>query len=1219
MRLSNRPGPLTLHSSNRGVALVITLSFLLISTAIVVAFLLRSQSDVRASASYSASVQSDLLAAGAMDQVVANFIQEITDPENSNVTATGDFRWFEPIQRNSKFPSMVPDVVTKLSPPSGGLRNTLIKQSIPGKFYSQSASAPDIPASSVTTISSTGKPGDRPVSAARWDLPRLLQNSSADGEAYFSDQDVPNWIYVQENGEAITTPPGKNSPFPIAGRYAYNVYDVGGLVNVNVAGYDSAAANEVGFKGATAFADLTQIPGGLQGNQSKVNELVNWRSPYVSWSNRGDALSPIGGGTYSILDYLRMGAGVGWRKNPSTSGNSGNQFFSRKDLIKYATQNGFADSLPFLTHFSVDADAPSFSPDTEILKLGLRDRGANGLRRASSGEKVLESEEGQTLTTDDQKRINPARSDPKTVMLALEVPGGKTVTAPVLFKRFPLSRLALVQTDPAARQKAGATPELIQRYFGLVRDGNDYTWKYRDIDGEETQIKTLDEVAARNREPNFFELLKAVIQVGSLAQSRHSTMIPLNSLEPRANRVDEHIIRIGAAIIDQADPDSYPTRIRFNYDNATAFGEIYGVEDLPYIYGFRFVGYGKPESQQTHWFLAQPTLWNPHNPRRRNVSTAIPNEFQVSALKPNGPIFVNAHATTNPPAIFIDNQFTPATQLSFKWTPESPAFRQPQGLLSSLYPQGVELSGTPDTYFPLNTAENQVFTPLQPFQNNQAIGFLLGHNDDKKSWMHVSYNGGQAQFLLKYKGGDGNYYAYDKLWFNPSYVSHGVHAEHKTETFSSLFSGRQNPVTTDGPNLRSEAAYLKSDPRSQRFIWPSEMAYFSGPAATHRYRLPEGTTAAPWGGVRASSSPVSGYDETDNRSSSILSNGKGGFTDLWRLTQSSHPAGSGNDWTYREDLGYLTINNKSTSASRGFYYSDQDSVVRRAMAGAAIIPATYLNEPPVPLLTQNAVDSLPTPLQSLPIRNRPATNEEGQNFYQNRPIVLNRPFRSVGELAHTFRDVPWKNLDFTFQESGDTGLLDVFTVYENPSDSEIGTPLVAGKVNLNVAPPPVLSALLHNAAREIPMDSLSATDKLTALTPLTTRLIQYRNPDGSPSEENDGANGPMRSLAELVGRVYGAGDGKFSNHARFVGVRPEQFGDAKDQTRPERMAALVRSLADSGTTRTWNLMIDLIAQSGTGDTFTDFKASSESRWWLFISIDRFTGKILARSVERVVE
>ncbi|MEJ0001076.1 MAG: hypothetical protein WDO13_19115 [Verrucomicrobiota bacterium] len=39
----------------------------------------------------------------------------------------------------------------------------------------------------------------------------------------------------------------------------------------------------------------------------------------------------------------------------------------------------------------------------------------------------------------------------------------------------------------------------------------------------------------------------------------------------------------------------------------------------------------------------------------------------------------------------------------------------------------------------------------------------------------------------------------------------------------------------------------------------------------------------------------------------------------------------------------------------------------------------------------------------------------------DRPIILNRPFRSVGELGYAFRGVEWKTIDFSSAVSGDAG------------------------------------------------------------------------------------------------------------------------------------------------------------------------------------------------------
>ena len=66
-----------------------------------------------------------------------------------------------------------------------------------------------------------------------------------------------------------------------------------------------------------------------------------------------------------------------------------------------------------------------------------------------------------------------------------------------------------------------------------------------------------------------------------------------------------------------------------------------------------------------------------------------------------------------------------------------------------------------------------------------------------------------------------------------------------------------------------------------------------------------------------------------------------------------------------------------------------------------------------------------------------------------------------------------------------------------------------------------------------------------------------------------------------------------------------------------------RALADVATTRVWNLMIDVIAQSGRfgpgAEHLEQFIAEGESRYWLHIALDRFTGRILDIQLESVHE
>lgn len=90
---------------------------------------------------------------------------------------------------------------------------------------------------------------------------------------------------------------------------------------------------------------------------------------------------------------------------------------------------------------------------------------------------------------------------------------------------------------------------------------------------------------------------------------------------------------------------------------------------------------------------------------------------------------------------------------------------------------------------------------------------------------------------------------------------------------------------------------------------------------------------------------------------------------------------------------------------------------------------------------------------------RPA--DAGRPFMMppERPMILNRPFRSVSEMGHAFRDDAWKTINFfgdpqNPKNPGDGALLDLFSLAE--------APLRSGVINPNAAPIPVSTALLRS-------------------------------------------------------------------------------------------------------------------------------------------------------------
>ncbi|HEV2841926.1 MAG TPA: hypothetical protein VGW39_11415 [Chthoniobacterales bacterium] len=73
----------------------------------------------------------------------------------------------------------------------------------------------------------------------------------------------------------------------------------------------------------------------------------------------------------------------------------------------------------------------------------------------------------------------------------------------------------------------------------------------------------------------------------------------------------------------------------------------------------------------------------------------------------------------------------------------------------------------------------------------------------------------------------------------------------------------------------------------------------------------------------------------------------------------------------------------------------------------------------------------------------------------------------------------------------------------------------------------------------------------------------------------------------------------------------------------EARELIARSLAEVTQTRTWNLLIDLIAQSGrypaAATNLSQFIVEGEKRYWLHFAVDRFTGEVIDWQLEAVYE
>jgi Tfp pilus assembly protein PilX len=322
-------------------------------------------------------------------------------------------------------------------------------------------------------------------------------------------------------------------------------------------------------------------------------------------------------------------------------------------------------------------------------------------------------------------------------------------------------------------------------------------------------------------------------------------------------------------------------------------------------------------------------------------------------------------------------------------------------------------------------------------------------------------------------------------------------------------------------------------------------------------------------------------------------------------------------------------------AGASMYYQDPDGVVRGAMGNYVTI-----NKGP------------PTTTVGLPLATAyPASGPSGYNFAarttgtyqgQSRPYILHRPFRSVAELGYVFSGTPWKNIDFFTPQSGDAPLLDLFTANETPDETVNSNQLVAGVVDLNTQQEPVLKALLAGAYVDEAVASGTASTDFTSfdgdhadaiLTPSETNtnsLLTRTAPTNTATGQ-----GPLQNISDLVGRWNSALEAGQNLSSGYSGVSADLGGsyqaaygttgnDSKTMQNVDRFReAFIRPLAAAGNTRVWNLMIDVIAQTGrypqSAAGPANFVVDGEQRYWVHVAIDRYTGQVLDKQVEVVKE
>jgi len=311
-------------------------------------------------------MDADTLARGALDIIVADFKQEIASGSTSSIV--------------SGVTTYTPTLAANVVPQRSGTQVTtpnLIRRSVsPDSISSPGVGSRASAVNSTTDVSANG----RSISLARWNSHYLLPKSNLTNDASDPVASVvaPDWILLSRNGPSVQGSLGSGvtalnnrsvtNVNYVIGRYAFAVYDEGGLLDINVAGFPSpspAPATTSGRKGTVAFADLTALPTTSSGfvTNTAINRIVAWRN-YATVQPTGmfpsftfSATSSSTFATY-FLDTARNFGTVG---TAVSSGRTDQAFITRAQLIQLrADIAASVNMLQYLATFSREKNKPTW-------------------------------------------------------------------------------------------------------------------------------------------------------------------------------------------------------------------------------------------------------------------------------------------------------------------------------------------------------------------------------------------------------------------------------------------------------------------------------------------------------------------------------------------------------------------------------------------------------------------------------------------------------------------------------------------------------------------------------------------------------------------------------------------------------------------------------------------------------------------------------------------
>lgn len=1259
----------------RSMALVVTLVLVTLTSALVVAFAMRARLDLAASSSFAATPQADGIARAGVELIARWFHRQIIDGSDGynasgNPASGDDAVVFRPLTDANALPQRM---ARKGGGSGGDNYQSLIAMSKRGTPFFAAGDGWQFNGGETLDVASDvstkeGSANGRRFGASRWLAPGLMTTEeAADFDDKTAREDVlPDWIYVTRQGPERLMEAGdqqrnedpENLNF-VLGRFAYTIYDVSGLLDIGIAGYPGSMGDYgIVAKNSLAWAN----PGAMSlpsGNGINRQALVDWRNR----ASKGD-----------FVGYVTNAIKHGFQTNAAGD----NAFFGRGDLVGFAkaeaTRSIFdTNALPYLTAFSREKAAPSWWP-----------RIPDSVKSRVTVDYEDEAfEENSTNRWTAAVMVKKDFTAPDGTEFSAGDPSANKPPDPLLKRRFALSRINMLRRD------SGVDADTIWYYFGLVKRGDAgrgsgiNEWVYNPDSTSPTEksekiFYTLDKIAEKGREPNFFELINAGILHGSMGKSGYREGMDLRLGRDRS--VYHQVLQIGANIIDQYDTDSDPTIIRSISDEATKQGyhntvnllasTIRGIENLPYIDEFlttfmRDRSKGPPGGGQiwvqppiypgdnmdnrvpfvTYFF--QFELWNPH----RNAKDAKQSRYRLIAQTGNTyldyrPYLAGNNRNTGGGSpdirklggqeegqdVTYNDLFYEAVRLQFPMQQYGRDFaRNPCIMEFSAGKRGAFFDIPKLLRYDDPDLEMRVVNELDTYKKLQAsiTGLRLGDclvvknldlddnpNNDFEwfawdsslgRWVHRDnhiypwFLGNQPLVIELQKQSEttGGWFTYQV--FSPRKT--GTQLSGVPGFDHSAYCWAYKPIHDNLYGRRWPVAHSfnpVSDPRCQRYGFTHGGGIGTG---TYEYEKAVGATLrdAPKDAHRA----LSDFEGKEGDSTRIQyktyrENSPGWQFPAWIAPYSANP--NEKDWT--SPLNKIDLDKDTL----WFWYKFVNGVgtpyYQTAVAEfAENNDAKGRMGSPISMMFSRDWDGLVRRGDSWRGRNvNPFSMQMNAEDNVGRPVFVNRPFQSVGELGYVLRDDPWKTLNLFWGDSADCGLLDLFCLDEGNTY----TPVRAGVVNPNTAPKEVLAAVLSGTAlhgQVMGNDPQRLDDSGAAQ--IAEAIREYIGPTSNPKKilRNIG------DIAELCEEIFEEGSGA----SALQDMRNTDIG----------REAVARALADVANTRTWNLFVDIVAQAG---RFTeasrepkDFVVRGERRFWVHLALDRFTGQLVDVNIEPVFE